>query len=273
MTNYTPTPDALPYNAAYLVDDRSHLYHEFEVDRALDDGIERDGQTEAPPDYQARRHAILSFYGHRCGRCAKRLARGDPADDESLGHVHSVATEGPRWRLAALVAVCAPCFDLLTAESPAALTEFDRAHADAPQFPQWCCDPRVAVERAPLSGREVWLRERLAERVDAEATGDAPNAPVAGRCCLALDTPAAVAVALGDALAADHATHPADGSLLDRWAGLPDGDRAWYDTQAVDVEVLAEDADEAVVAFGTLADATATAFGPLRSDGGEPEPR
>jgi hypothetical protein len=234
--------DASPYNTAHLVDDRSRLYAAYDVDRALDDG--GSGPTDEPPgDYHERRAAVLAFYGRRCGRCATDLARSAPESGVSLGYLSPVDDGAPRWALASLVAVCEPCDDLLTATEPADLERVGDAHERAPQFPAWHCDPRVAVERAPLTGREAWLCERLRARVDAREDRGV-NAP-ARDACLASDAGAATAVALGEALAADETRLPDEGRLRDVWSDLPGRVRDRYAAAAVDLDAFAESAAEA----------------------------
>lgn len=227
-------PEATPYNVAYLVDDRSHLYHEYDVDRDLDDGPERP-ERDAPADYAERRTAILAFYGERCGRCGTAVGRHS-TDEVSLGYVYSVATrEDPTWQLSNLVAVCEPCYDLLSATACADLETFGDAYRRSPQFPTWAGDPRVAVERHPLTGREAWLRATLAERIDDQPRCSI-NTTVARRVCLARTTPAAEAVALGTALvqAERGALSTANRRLRDRWNALTTRERDEWTTSAVD---------------------------------------
>jgi len=94
-------PSVAPYNVAYLVDDRSHLYREYDVDRDLDHGPAApaadsvDSSRDAPVDYAARREAILAFYGGRCGRCGERVAR-QSSEDASLGYVSPNAPRASR---------------------------------------------------------------------------------------------------------------------------------------------------------------------------------
>jgi hypothetical protein len=228
--------DESPYNTAYLFDCRSDLYAEYDISREFDDGADggEDDRATAPPDYGARRRAVLSFYGHRCGRCLAPLGRLSE-DDRTVGYVLSVAEDGPKWALEALVAVCEPCYDLLTAETPADLARFRPAYRESAQFPQWACDPRVAVERAPLSGREVWRRERLAEAVSETPNCDA-NAAAVERAYLARETSAAEAVALGDRLLTDEWRSPPTRRSADEWPDLPAERRRRYERRAVDVE-------------------------------------
>jgi len=227
-------PSVAPYNVAYLVDDRSHLYHEYDVDRDRDHGPV-EPERDAPVDYPARRDAILAFYGERCGRCGTTAAaRGD--EDASLGYVHSVAGDDePEWALAHLVALCEPCYDLLAADCGDDLGAFGKHYREAPQFPTWTCDPRVAVERMPLSGREAWTRAVLADRID-DAPSCRANRAVARRACLARSTPAAEAVALGEALVRDErgALSTTKRRLRERWATLADHERERWERRAVD---------------------------------------
>ena len=245
-------PSVAPYNVAYLVDDRSHLYHEHDVDRDLDhwpatpaaDSVEsdRDGDDgavdssrDAPVDYPARREAILAFYGGRCGRCGDRVAR-QSGEDASLGYVYSVATDDePEWALSNLVAVCEPCYDVLSACCRDALGAFGDTYREAPQYPTWTCDPRVAVERMPLTGREAWTRHHLAERID-DQPSCAANRAVARRACLARSTPAAEAVALGKALVRDErgALSTSNRRLRERWDTLTEHEREDWADRAVD---------------------------------------
>lgn len=230
-----------PYNLAHLVDDRSHCYHEFDVDPAYDDGVvdPETGRRDAPPDFGARRDAVVEFYGGRCGRCATRL--GDEPDAEVAYLFHVGDGSGDRWALRDLVAVCEPCYDLLTTDCTDEIGAFGDSYRRAPQFPAWTGDPRVAVERLPLSGREVWFRERLAERVDVDVTADgSPNAAVAADACLARSTPAAVAVALNEALVADERgpLSTANQRLSDRWHALAAHERREYERRSVDAETV-----------------------------------
>lgn len=183
-------PDDGPYGTALRTTDRSHLYREHDVDRSLNDAP----AVEAPPDYHARRAAVLDFYGGRCGRCLTPIDRSDPDEGVSLGYLYSVAD--PEWALESLVALCEPCNDLLSAREP---RDLDRPYVvpdDAAQFPAALADPRVAVERVPLSGREVWLRKRLTEWV--EGGDDRRRNEHARGACLALPTDAATREAYAD---------------------------------------------------------------------------
>jgi hypothetical protein len=227
-------PDEAPYNVAYLVDDRSHLYHEYDVDRDRDHGP-ADPARDAPVDYHARRRAILAFYGGRCGRCGTRVGR-QSTDDASLGYVYSVAAaDAPAFALSNLVAVCEPCYDLLSAECCDELGTFGDTYRESPQFPTWTCDPRVAVERHPLTGREAWIRHHLAGRIEATPTCTA-NRTVARRTCLARSTPAAEAVALGNALVRDErgALSTTGRRLRERWEVLSEHEREDWASRAVD---------------------------------------
>ena len=231
-------PEAPPYNTAYVVDDHSHFYAAFDLDRSDDGGVVENGERSAPPDYGARREAVLSFYGDRCGRCLTELARtGD--DERSLGFVVSVAEGEARWALESMVAVCEACYDLLTAETPAELSRFGTAFESAPQFPQWACDPRVAVERAPLSGREAWRRERLAAAAQSPPDCDA-NAVAVERACLARETSAARAVALGERLLTRSWRSPPERGLDEEWESLSETRRRRYEDRAVDVESVVD---------------------------------
>lgn len=243
MTEFTFETDAehAPYNLAHLVDDRSHCYHRFDVDPSYDDGlVDPDtGRRDAPPDFGARRRAVVEFYGGRCGRCAARV--GTDGDGE-VAYLFRVAEDGAdAWALRNLVAVCEPCYDLLSTDCTDRIGSFGDAYSRAPQFPAWTGDPRVAVERLPLSGREVWFHDRLAERVDVEATaGPSPNSRAAREACLARSTPAAVAVALNEALVADERgpLSTANRRLSDRWTALSERERADYERRAVDAETV-----------------------------------
>ncbi|NHN43254.1 hypothetical protein G9C85_16680 [Halorubellus sp. JP-L1] len=227
-------PSLAPYNVAYIVDDRSQCYREYDVDRDRDHGPV-DPARDAPVDYAARREAILAFYGGRCGRCGTAVAT-QSAEETSLGYVYSVASESePAWALSNLVALCEPCYDMLSASCCRDLGAFGDTYRRAPQFPTWTCDPRVAVERLPLTGREAWLRHRLADRIDDQPACRA-NRTVARSACLARATPAAEAVALGEAFVRDErgALSTANTRLRDRWHALTDPERADWEACAVD---------------------------------------
>ncbi len=226
-----------PYNTAYLRDDRSHLYREFGIDR------DRDGLEDAPADFAARREALLAFYGGRCGRCLTGIGTTSTGEDD-LGYVYPLSTasaaaiaadggERSKWALKALVPLCEPCYGLCSVEQGDRIDAFGGAARDAQQFPQWAGDPRVAVERVPLSGRELWLRSRLRERHDGETGAESINRPVALAACLARETPADLAVAFGEAFAAD-AWQPIPESqrLTDRWEALPADERERYERRA-----------------------------------------
>jgi len=215
--------DAPAYNTAYLAADRSHLVARYDVDPELAAGREPPecDQRVAPTDLQARRRAVLAFYGHRCGRCTRPVATTDPGTEETLGFAFSVGrirgAEAP-WALAELVAVCEPCFDLLDPAEPVAVGTVATRFHEAPQFPAWWGDPRVAVERAPLTGRELFRRERLDRRVPARFDFGVNDA-VAAHAALALDTPASRAVALGESLLAARTGPPG--------RDVPDPERDW----------------------------------------------
>jgi hypothetical protein len=243
MTEFTFETDAQLYNLAHLVDDRSHCYHRFDVDPAYDDGVVAPdtGRRDAPPDFGARRRAVVEFYGHRCGRCAVRVGTGSD-DDAEVAYLYSVAGEAEdSWALRHLVAVCEPCYDLLSTDCTDRIGGFGDAYRRAPQFPAWTGDPRVAVERLPLTGREVWFRERLSERVDVEPPEETSiNTDAAREACLARSTPAALAVALNEALVADERgpLSTANRRLSDRWDTLSERDRSEYERRAVDAETV-----------------------------------
>jgi hypothetical protein len=244
---FTSDPGTAPYNVAYLVDDRSQCYHAYAVDRELDDGLGA-SERDAPVDYPARRDAIIDFYGGRCGRCGTAIGKRPGADESidhapSLGYVYSVAgPEDVTWALAHLVAVCEPCYDLLAAETADDVGTFGDAYRRAPQFPTWAGDPRVAVERHALTGREAWVRHRLAARIDDTPACDV-NERVARRASLARSTPAAHAVALGKALVRDDrgALSTANRRLRDRWRTLDERERAAWRERAVDPDTALVD--------------------------------
>lgn len=251
-----------PYNTAYLRDDRTHLYEEYDIDRTRDGGTvhPETGERDAPSDVAARREAILSFYGHRCGRCLSPVAATSVDSDAQLGYVYSLADTGgiddgdgeddrAPWALENLVAVCEPCYEVCSIEDPDPLDAFDSAYRDAQQFPQWLGDPRIAVERIPLSGRELWIREQLAARGSDQPSFDpepwsepAPvNERVAKAACLARETPAVTAIAFGEHLAADAwQPMPTEQRLTERWEALEDCERASYERRATDWRTLVE---------------------------------
>ncbi|MCU4742739.1 hypothetical protein OB955_15940 [Halobacteria archaeon AArc-m2/3/4] len=251
-----------PYNTAYLRDDRTHLYEEYDIDRARDSGAvcPETGERDAPHDVSARREAILSFYGHRCGRCLSPIVATSVDADAELGYVYSLADAGgtddgdrddgrDRWALENLVAVCESCYEVCSIEDPDRLDVFESAYQDAQQFPQWLGDPRVAVERIPLSGRELWVREQLATRsgdlpsVDPEPRSNSKsvNERVAETACLARETPAKTAISFGEQLAADAwQPMPTEQRLTERWEALEDCDRASYERRAADWRTLVE---------------------------------
>ncbi|WP_257297742.1 hypothetical protein [Haloarchaeobius sp. FL176] len=245
MTEFTFETDAqhAPYNLAYLVDDRSYCYHRFDVDAAHDDGVvdPDTGRRDAPPDFGARRRAVVAFYGYRCGRCAAQIDTGSGGDGE-VAYLFSVADEDQdSWALRTLVAVCEPCYDLLSTDCTDRIGGFGDAYRRAPQFPAWTGDPRVAVERLPLTGREVWFSDQLRERVTVEEpTGESVNADAAADACLARSTPAAVAVALNEALVADERgpLSTATRRLSDQWESLSERERTAYERRAVDAETV-----------------------------------
>lgn len=225
-----------PYNTAYIRDDRSHLYREFGIDR------EGDRASEAPADFTARREALLAFYGGRCGRCLASIGTTSAGED-ALGYVHplpaaapSMAAEGgqrPRWALESLVALCEPCYGLCSVETPERIDSFGGAARDAQQFPQWAGDPRVAVERFPLTAREVWMRTRLRERHGGDGSAESINRPVAEAATLARETPAGLAVALGETLTADAwQPMPEKRRLTDRWEAVTEDERERYERWA-----------------------------------------
>jgi len=245
------SPDDVPYSTALATADRSHLYSEYDLDRS---GVTTDAdRTEPPADYGERRAALLSFYGGRCGRCLAPIDRSSRGE-ASLGYLYSVGD--PTWALESLVAVCEGCYDLLSVRTP---TDLDRPHAapaDAPQFPAPRSDPRIAVERAPVSGREAWLRKRLRERT-ADAEDRRINAP-ARDCTLGLATGARRATAMGEALCGDWTRPPDEPRLVESWEGLPAETRGAYAACAVDRTAVVETAPEDVRDAADVADAAVT---------------
>ena len=159
----------------------------------------------------------------------------------NMWFVVSVADEDQdSWALRTLVAVCEPCYDLLSTDCTDRIGGFGDAYRRAPQFPAWTGDPRVAVERLPLTGREVWFSDQLRERVTVEEpTGESVNADAAADACLARSTPAAVAVALNEALVADERgpLSTATRRLSDQWESLSERERTAYERRAVDASV------------------------------------
>lgn len=214
------------YNTAYLTADRSQLLEQFDLDPAGASGRYDSVFDELvpPADRAQRREAVLEFYGHRCGRCSRPLATADPCEHEYLGYAFSVGrVEGAEepWALDELVALCEPCFDLVDASEASAVGRVSTRFRQSPQFPSWHCDPRVAVERAPLSGRELFRRERLTEAVT--RTFDfRVNAAVAQHAALALPTPASRAVAFGVRLLSGSMAPPDDEQCPERaWDDAP----------------------------------------------------
>lgn len=231
--------DAQPYNVAYVDDDRGHLYETFDVDPSQDAGriCPVTGEVDAPADYAERRDAILSFYGRRCGRCLTAIdtVRTDDAESGYLYSLEATTTDvhpDERWSLDRLVAVCEPCYEVLSIEDPDRLDAFGSAYRRSQQFPQWLGDPRVAVERIPLSGRELWIREQLTRRLSVVTSpGERSiNREVADTACLAQETPAADAVAMGEELSTDAwQPMPTAQRLTERWEALDDAVREEYD--------------------------------------------
>jgi hypothetical protein len=245
MSQSPPISTDSPYNTAHLVDNRNHLYVEYGIDPTLDGGrIDPiSGSPDAPPDYSARREAIIAFYGHRCGRCCHPIAHTNPDEEESLGHVLSLGSLGADhdpYDLDGLVAVCRPCYDLLTTAEASEVGRIEDAYEDASQFPSWLCDPRVAVERAPLTPRELWLRESVTAEVSVESNSSI-NALVSGSAALSLPTSAAEAVAYGEQLTSDdwRAIDTHDERLVDRWESLDATERAEYEREVLDPRTIA----------------------------------
>lgn len=227
------SPDDVPYSTALATADRSHLYREYDLTPV---GNDREDPAGPPADYGERRAAVLSFYGGRCGRCLGPIDRTSRGDGVSLCYLYSV--DDPAWALDSLVAMCEGCHDLLTVRTAADRDRTLSRPADAPQFPAPLADPRVAVERTPLSGREVWLRKRLRERTEDHADRRV-NVP-ARDCALGLSTPAARATAMGAALCADWTRDPDEPRLVETWEGLPADTRAAYAECADDVTAVTE---------------------------------
>jgi hypothetical protein len=245
MSHTPPISTDSPYNTAHLVDDRNYLYAEYGVDPAFDAGIvdPDTGQHDAPPDYSARREGILDFYSERCGRCCHSIAHTSPEEDESLGHVLSLGSLGAGhdpYALDGLVALCRPCYDLLTTTKASSVGRIEDAYEEATQFPSWLCDPRVAVERAPLTPRELWLREHIAQRVTTEPLSTI-NELVTDVAALVLDTSAATAVAYGEALTSEdwQTEDRLSDRLVDRWDRLDATARATYERRVLDPETIA----------------------------------
>ncbi len=222
------SPDDVPDRTALATSDRSHLYREYGVDRSLD-GVADD--CDGPPaDYGQRRAAVVDFYGGRCGRCHARIDRSSADEGVSLAYLYSV--DDPVWALSSLVAVCEACYDLLSTRS---FADLDRPHSDpdaAAQFPSAFADPRVAVERVPLSGREAWFRKRLTDRV-ADAPDHRVNAP-ARACALGTDASAGTTIAMGEELCTDWTRSPDEPRLIEIWEGLPSDTRSAYAECALD---------------------------------------
>jgi hypothetical protein len=245
MSRTPPISTDSPYNTAHLVDDRDHLYAEYGIDPAFDDGPvdPETGQPDAPPDYSARREAILSFYSGRCGRCCQSVVHTTPDEDESLGHVLSLGSLGAGhnlYDLDGLVALCKSCYDLLTTTTASAVGRIDDAYEDAPQFPSWLCDPRVAVERAPLTPREHWLREQVTAKGATEALSTI-NELVVDATALTMDTSAATAVAYGEYLLSEdwQTSGRTTDRLVDRWDRLDSTARATYERRVLDPQTIA----------------------------------
>lgn len=243
MSRHTQRTEA--YNTAYLNADRSHLVDAFDLDPAGAGGrIDAAFEELVPPtDHERRRRAVLEFYGHRCGRCARPVAATDADEDEFLGYAFSVGrvrgAEEP-WALDELVALCEPCFDLVDAAGADALGRVATRFREAPQFPSWHCDPRVAVERAPLSGRELFRRELVARQVEPRFDFRVNDA-VAEHAALALPTPATRAVAFGEAVLERSAAPPSDGPCPEwAWESLPPEARVDYERRTLTPREIAE---------------------------------
>lgn len=222
-----------PYNTAYIRDDRSHLYEEFGIDR------DRDRFEDAPADFAARREALLAFYGGRCGRCLTGIG-ATSAGEDALAYVYSLPAteeapavtadggERPRWALEGLVPLCEPCYGLCSVEEAGRIDSFGGAARDAQQFPQWAGDPRVAVERVPLTGRELWVRNRLRERHD----GGDQRARRGGGVSRPGDPRRHGGRARGGVRGRRLEPLPDGQRLTDRWDALAPRERATYERRA-----------------------------------------
>lgn len=219
-----------PYNTAYLHHGRRYLYDGFGIDRTYDDGCPETERQKAPPDRIERREALCSFYGGRCGRCLHPVAPTSTAD-AALAYCYSLADGAiDRWALENLIPLCEGCYEVVSIDDPDTLDTFNSAYQDAQQFPQWLGDPRVAVERVPLTGREHWLREQLVDRLELPDEHGSVNEPVYEDAVLARSTAASVAVALGEELAADAwRPVPETRRLTDRWDCLDAAAKAMHE--------------------------------------------
>ncbi len=241
MSTFHPTDRrTAPYNTAYLQDSRQYLYDTFGIDPEHDHGdrCPETGAMTTPPDRRERRAAICSFYGGRCGRCLAPIvsARGEKGDGgATLAYCHSLATKAEnRWALAELVPLCHGCYEVVSMTDWTAVDRLGSAYRDAPLFPQWLGDPRVAAERIPLTGREAWIREKLVDRLEATLSASHTD-PVAEEAVLTRETAPAVGVALGEALAADAwQPLPAEQRLTDQWDALEPAIRERYEQAVAD---------------------------------------
>ena len=245
MSQTPPVPTDSPYNTAYLRDARDHLYVSYDVDPSHDDGFVHpdSGEETAPPDYRNRRRAVVSFYGDRCGRCCAPVVTTDPTGDETLAYVLSLGEYDDRydrWELEALVPLCRPCYDMIDVSETDALGGVNAEFAAAPQFPSWFGDPRVAVERAPLTGQELWRRERLLDDLDTARFDFEANAPVAQASNLAVETSATTAVALGEQHDRRRATASPSARLDRGWETLDDRIRLSYRRRVQSPETIIE---------------------------------
>lgn len=130
----------------------TNAYSNYDIDRRYDDPSNygkyesHDGDGRYPPDWEARREAVMERQNYWCGRC------GRYAGDVSSFHVHHLQflSEGGSNALENLVALCQDCHALMHPDND----EMQGDWQSAPMFPDADADPRAAVIREPTTAGE-----------------------------------------------------------------------------------------------------------------------
>lgn len=110
------------------------------------------GDGRYPPDWDARREAVMERQRYWCGRCGRYA--GD-VDEMQVHHLQWLSRGGDN-ALDNLVALCADCHALMHPTNDGMTGDW----RSAPMFPDPDGDPRVAVVRRPVRGRERGTESR-----------------------------------------------------------------------------------------------------------------
>lgn len=139
-----------------------------------------DADGRYPPDWDARRQAVMDEQNYWCGRC------GRYAGDVASFQVHHLQflSEGGGNELENLVGLCRDCHALMHPDND----EMAGDWTDAPMFPDADGDPRVAVIRRPTTEGEYLDAGQHLAALETVARPPTVNRRACSDACYALST-------------------------------------------------------------------------------------